>query len=291
MAKSFILVFLAVAFFAGAIWGLPGFLLVIALQITIALGALFFLQARVTVGELETLVILRDGGLRFSRFLPAGQHWLNPLTERVGPVIPTSGQMHRGRCQKAQTCGGLPVSVDWVVLYRLNPVRIDRRRAAGLARLLPEKSGKIVEQNANHLLHHEINRITIEELLESGIHEKLERALRLQLRARLESAGFEISRVMIEAIHKPAPVVAALEAVHEQELRTAQETASLTRLQAVISRFSDEDMDRLLALERIHALGRNGAIWVEGADRTSAHDLAAALFERKRTRETIIVDP
>ena len=131
-----------------------------------------------------------------------------------------------------------------------------------MARALPHKAAAIARQHVDNIIHHVIGEYTIDQLCEPGIQQKLERRIRQLAKSRLEKLGFDVTRIMIEAMHMPKHVMKALEAAHERELQAEQEARALERLHRVVSRFSEEEMQRLMELERIHTLGRNGVTMV-----------------------------
>lgn len=269
---------------AGVFWGPLLFAIAVVLTL-IFVGFIFLRQyAQVSVSEMDVAVVMTDGGRRFSRFLPAGTHFINPLSEFVADTISTTGQSVRGKTERIQTAGGLPVAVNWAVKFSIHPSRIKQSKAAKLARTISTKAGKMVNDHVHHILHHVLEQYTIEALCQPGIHEKIERAVRQQLLARLTESGFKFSRIMVETIDKPAQVISALEAAHERQIQAELEAKTLSRLQQVISQFSDEDMRRLVELERIHAMGRNGVAMMYPA----ASDLYSS---PSQPRHRVILDP
>ena len=132
--------------------------------------------------------------------------------------------------------------------YRMNP----------MARALPTKSAAMAKQHLNNCLHHVIGDYTIEQLCQPGIHRKLEREVRQLARTRLEPMGYNVIRVMVEAVHMPKHVMQALEEAHGREMQAENEARALERLQRVVSQFSKDDMERLMELERIHMMGKHG---------------------------------
>jgi regulator of protease activity HflC (stomatin/prohibitin superfamily) len=161
-------------------------------------------------------------------------------------------------CHQVQTSNGLTVDIEWSLAYNIDPFQIKPESQAKLARTLPRKSGKVAAKHVNNVIRHIIGQNRIEDLHVPGVQNRLEREIRQQVTARLSKLGFKISRVMIGAIIVPPQVQAALESAHEQRLQTEQEALALERLHQVISRFSEADMQRLMELERIQKMGRNG---------------------------------
>jgi len=215
-------------------------------------------QPAVFVPEMHTGVVYRHGGREYARFLTPGDHFIKPFVEKIGDLIPVDPGSVNGRCDNIQTIGGLPLSIEWTISYNLNPFRIAPENRPKLARNLPNKSGKIVQKHANNILRHIISEYSIEALTQPGIQRKLERQVRQQVAERLSGAGFEISRVMVGAIEMPPQVTNALADALKRQLQADNEARALSRLQSVVSQFSENDMQRLIELERIHMLGQNG---------------------------------
>ncbi len=212
----------------------------------------FFL---LSVPELTAVVVQHQAEQRFARFLPSGQHWLRPF-EQPTANISLSSQTATGKAVGIQTSGGLPLTIAWSVSYKLEPLRVQADKQVKAARTLPQKSAITVEMHMGNVLQHIVGEMALEAMCRPGSHRQLERQVRQQLAARLDSLGFNFSRVMIGPVEMPAQVQVALAAAHERRLQTELEASALTRLHEAIHQFSDKDMARLLELERIHALGQ-----------------------------------
>ncbi|MEZ4591903.1 MAG: SPFH domain-containing protein [Chloroflexota bacterium] len=214
------------------------------------------------VPEMEVGVVFNKQQQTFARFVPSGRHPFNPLTEQFSHTIPTASGSANGRCQAAQTSGGIALDVEWSVNFDLDPFQIKASARPKLARNLPKKANSIVTKHLNNCLRHVVGEMSIDQVCEPGATRRLERAVRQQLSSRLSEAGFSISRVMIGEIEMPRHVKATLEAAQERTVQTENEARSLARLQQVVSQFSEADMQRLMELERIHTLGQNGVTLV-----------------------------
>ncbi|HSH03526.1 MAG TPA: SPFH domain-containing protein [Anaerolineae bacterium] len=223
-----------------------------------AFASYTFHKGQIQVPELEVAVIYNKQNQAFHTFLPAGNHWLFPFKYQQVATIPTTSGSTDDRCTGLQTIGGLPLTISWSTSYQINPFKIPATKQAKAARTLPSKTNLAIQKHLNNCLQHIIGEYTIEQLCEPGIHKRLEREARLLLGERLASLGIQINRVMIGAIEMPPKVQATLAATHERHMQIVNEAQALARLQAVISQFSDDDMQRLMELERIHMLGQNG---------------------------------
>ncbi|MCB8982027.1 MAG: SPFH domain-containing protein [Ardenticatenaceae bacterium] len=216
----------------------------------------------VHIPEMEVGVVFNKRRQAFVRFMPGGRHPINPLTEEMTHTIPTGSGSANGRCLAAQTNGGISLDVEWSVNFDIDPFQIKPSARPKLARNLPKKANSIVTKHLDNCLRHVIGDMTIDQICEPGATQRLERAVRQQLAARLSEAGFSFSRVMVGAIDMPRHVKAALEAVQERAVQTENEARFLARLHEVVSQFSEADMQRLMELERIHTLGQNGVTLV-----------------------------
>ena len=249
---------LTLAVIAGGAWGWVG--LVLVLGTAVAGTAAWYIQktGKVIIPELTMGTVYERKSERFLRFLPPGTHWINPATETLGERISTAGQTTSAHTKGIQAIGGLTLGVEWTLAYGLEPEKLTAEMRPKMARALPQKSAALAKQHLNNCLHHVIGEYTIEQLCQPGIHRQLEREVRQLARTRLEAMGFNIMRVMIEAVHMPAHVMQALETAHERDMQAENEARALERLQRVVSQFSKDDMERLMELERIHMLGKHG---------------------------------
>lgn len=225
---------------------------------TAVLGALlaagFWARQRlwVTIPTLHVGVVTQPKTGAFVRFLPAGVQRLRPFGEMVSGLIPQHPGTATAVCTDALTRDGIGVTVHWSLSYTLNPFQIKPGAQPKLSQTLQTSADGVARRHTNHLLRHLVGEMTVEALV-GGASPQLERRLRQQLTARLHELGFNISRVMVERIDLPPQVQATL-----------AEAQALDRLQQVIGRFSDADMQRLLELARIQKLGENGVALLLG---------------------------
>lgn len=243
---------------AGSLWSLMGTVIIITAVVAIAGVIMLKREGEVIVPELSVGVVHRKKGNHFVRFLEPGNHWINPINEYVSAFINTSGQTASAQTKGVQAIGGLPLEIEWTVAYSLKPQKLATAARPKMARALPEKAAAIARQQINNCWHHLIGDYTIEQLTEPGAHRRLERQMRQLAKIRLEPLGFEITRIMIDAIHMPKQVMQALEEAHEREMQAEKEARALEKLQKVVSQFSENDMARLMELERLHVMGKQG---------------------------------
>ena len=257
MFKTFLPIMLITSS-VGLVWG--GAVALATAVTVIALFAVWGVRrwVYINVPELETAVVYRTDSESFARFLSPGRHWIIPWVEKLGASIATAAGSAKGQCIHAETTGGIPLTIEWSLSYKLNPFRIPAGNRPKLARSLPRKAGTIACNHVNNCIRHVVSEYSVETLSQPGMIKRLEREVRQLTAARLAELGFEISRVMLGAVEMPPQVRAALTEAYEQQVRTEHEAQSLARLHQVVGQFSDDDMARLLELERIYKMGENG---------------------------------
>ncbi|MFT5193149.1 MAG: regulator of protease activity HflC (stomatin/prohibitin superfamily) [Cellvibrionaceae bacterium] len=265
---------------AGLNFGLLAFLVPIILTAAAAGAIAYARAARFTLGELESALVVNRGTGNFVRFLTPGNHWIDPLTETIKTKIQLASQTVKYTSEGVQTCGGIPVKISFRVGYSIEPGKIAGKNLAKMARALPTKMDGMVQKQATTSLQHVVGELTPQELTAHGSIKKIERQIKQMCRAKLEDKGVVINDVMVENIQLPKHVRESLEAAHERELFAEQEARILERLHQVIGSFSDHEMDRLIELERIQTLGRNGVTMMYPADSMS-RPMASNLFSRQ----------
>lgn len=236
--------------------------------------------ARLTLGELESALVVNRGTGNFVRFLAPGNHWIDPLTETVKANIPLASQSVTHVSEGIQTCGGIPVKISFRAGYAIEPNKIARKNLAKMARALCGKLDGMVQKRVTASLQHIVGDITPQKLTAQGAIKRLERQVKQICKAKLEDKGVKINEITIESIQLPKHVRESLEAAHERELFAEQEARILERLHQVIGNFSDQEMDRLIELERIQTLGRNGVTMMYPADGGS-RTVSSNLFSRQ----------
>ncbi len=247
---------------AGILWGVIGMGITAVLTTSLFLIWYLYQWSYVRVPEMEIAVVYHAERRAFSRFLPTGRHRLTPFLEEVVDTISTAPTPAKGFSKGLQTIGGIALNIEWSITYTLNPFKTDPAGWPKLARSLPTKAGIIAQNFMNNSLQHIIGEYTIEHLTQPGTHKRLERQVKQLVSQRLASLGFELGSVMIGAIEMPPHVKKALEAAHQHHLQLETEAKGLARMQQVISQFSEDDMQRLMELERIYKMGKNGVALV-----------------------------
>lgn len=242
---------------AGILWGSVGMWVTAVLILLVLLAYFYQTQGIVNIPDMTVGVVYHRETKAFSRFLPMGKHRINPMSEVVSEMISTASASAKGRCHNAQTIGGISLTVDWSLGYTVDPFTA-KSSPAKLARVLPTKAEITARKHTNNCIHHIIGEYTVEQLCQPGAHKRLEREIRQLVSGRLTPLGFDVSRVMVGAVEMPPHVKDALETAQKQQLHIENEAKALERLHKVISQFSEDDMQRLMELERINKMGQNG---------------------------------
>lgn len=215
------------------------------------------LQIWVRVPEMEVWAKYNRETKAFVGYLPPGRHWVW-LWERIGGKISTQMKMVGGKCLNTQTEGGITANVDWSATYRIEPSQIAPNLWSAMARTLPEHSEKMVRSHGNNCIARVISELPVSDLTNNGNRSRLEREIRDRLVKRLRPFGIQVFRVMVTGVELPQKVEATYQAAHERIVHAYSEAEALERLQQAISQFSDSDMERLVVLKQVHALGQNG---------------------------------
>ncbi len=214
------------------------------------------------LGELEAALVVNKQTGNFARFLAPGRHWVDPFTEVVAKKLPLNSQSVKATSDGIQTSGGIPIKVSWQASYAIRPEKINQSHLANMSRALKGSLDGMVQKRISAALQHVAGNLTPHELTAQGSVKRLERQVKQICKAKLDDKGVKINEILITNVQLPRHVRETLESAHERELLADQEARILERLHKVISTFSSEEMDRLLELERIQLLGRNGVTMV-----------------------------
>jgi len=211
----------------------------------------------VRVPALSTGLVYNVETKAFSRFLLPGRHWLRPL-EHVQKVVSIAPGFVNGECGRAQTDGGVAVAVKWSLAYCLNPTAVDEELRPNVAHMLLKSIEPLLHNHVNNCVTHLFDQHTVTTVCDHGARQRLERELRDLVAERLSPFGVQTYRVMLKSIVLPTEVMAAVEAAHKQEVLAHSEARALERLHQAVSKFSDNDMERLLQLRQLQELGQHG---------------------------------
>ena len=236
-------------------WLVFGLLVVAALMVVGPWLVAKYLWVRVPA--LSTGLVYNVETKAFSRFLLPGRHWLRPL-EHVQKVASIAPSFVNGECGRAQTDGGVAVAVKWSLAYCLNPTAVDEELRPNVAHMLLKSIEPLLHNHVNNCVTHLFDQHTVTTVCDHGARQRLERELRDLVAERLAPFGVQTYRVMLKSIVLPTEVMAAVEAAHKQEVLAHSEARALERLHQAVSKFSDNDMERLLQLRQLQELGQHG---------------------------------
>ena len=211
----------------------------------------------VRVPELEVWTKYNRETKAFVGYLPPARHWIWPW-ERIGGKISTQVKAVGGKCLNTQTAGGITSNVNWSATYKIEPSQIAPNLRSTMARTLPQNSERMVRSHGNNCTARVISELPVSDLTNNGNRSRLERKIREQMVERLHPFGIQVLRVMVTGVELPQKVEATYQAAHERIIHAYSEAEALERLHQAISKFSDSDMERLVVLKQVHALGQNG---------------------------------
>lgn len=212
----------------------------------------------VRVGEMETAVTFDVNRRAFRRFLPPGLHLLLFPVEQVVGIFSTGATTLKGRCSRAQTSEGVTATVDWTLVYRLEPANIQVDMRPAVARALLSGPGAMLRDLGNNCVNLLTNERTVGNSFQNGRRASFERALRGDLQDRLAPFGLLVIRFLVTGVELPPQVQASLEEAHERAVYADSEAHSLERLHEAVRKFTDTDMERLLRLRQLREMGQNG---------------------------------
>ncbi len=193
----------------------------------------------VFIPEKQVAVVYGPGG--FSRFLPPGNHFLNPFSEQIETFISTTSSIVKGLCVGARASGGIPISIEWKLVYRINPFIIGPSMRSDLARSLPNQAPDIAQTHTDNCIRQHIEKFTVNALCKANAQYCLERQLERVVVERLRPFGFEVYRIMLGTITMSPKVVAALEAAYERQIQAE----GLRLIKCLVEQFSDDELNKL----------------------------------------------
>lgn len=147
----------------------------------------------------------RDGF--FKRLLPTGRHVLYPF-ERLDFTFETKTHLTMGQGLAIATGDGLLVNINWSGLYALQPDLITENVSQRL-RNLPNAQ-KPIGRNVDILLRKLVGEVTVRDLFNPVVRDRLERRMTQLLTDRLRPLGIAYNGLDLQAIELPVEVVEAL---------------------------------------------------------------------------------
>ncbi|WP_448593084.1 SPFH domain-containing protein, partial [Thermoflexus hugenholtzii] len=185
------------------------------------------------------VAVTRDPRLHTVRRLIVGPRralrW--PFLEALWGRLDTTPRALSGRAIGVRSAEGIPIEVEWTVVFRLDPLAIPpENRPAALRILLQDPEGPI-RLHLEDVLRTRMGQEPLERLCAGDRRETLAERIRAGLVRRLYHQGIEVRRVMLGAIHPP---------MESQQARILQE---------ILRQLTPEDAQRMAELARVHILG------------------------------------
>lgn len=178
-----------------------GWVMAILLAIVL-LGWLIYRKGHIVVTEAQVAVVYNMDTHGFSRFLPPGRHMLIPGVERIRATISTEPRDTQSSCQ-GRTQDGIPVTLNWLLTYRLEPLNIDPDQRAEVVRSIINKAESMAILHTNDCIRELLEHYRLEDLWKIGIQNRVKRQLVRLVADRLNPYGVVIERIVIKNTRIP----------------------------------------------------------------------------------------
>jgi len=187
---------------------------------------------RVRPGEVAVMVDPDSG--TFMSFQPAGHYLKLPALQTVKGTIPTGVQSLNGDCQ-VDTRDGYPLSLYWIMHYRLDPGSIEPTLQPAMADILLSHPTRIAALQTNHCLEKIIGQHSLETLRQKGVHAKINPHSTRSAIDCLVAYGIKVVTLRIDAVYWPEThkqITRALVIPGLSEQDPSQQTGPLTAAQS-----------------------------------------------------------
>ncbi|WP_448595755.1 SPFH domain-containing protein [Thermoflexus hugenholtzii] len=205
-----------------------------------ALILMAFLLRRLVLYVPESRVaVMRDPRLHTVRRLIPGPRVAlrRPSLEVLWGWLDTAPRLLSGRTGGVRSADGIPLEVEWKVIFHLDPLSIPpENRPVALRTLLQGPEG-LIRLHLEDVLRTRMGKEPLDRLCAGDRREALAERIRAGLIRRLYDQGIEVRRVMLGAIYLP---------VESQQARIVQE---------VLRQLTSEDAQRMAELARVRILG------------------------------------
>ena len=179
-----------------------GWVMVIVLAF-ILLGWLIYKKAHIVVAETQVAVVYNTDTHGFSRFLSPGRHVLIPGLEYIRATISTEPRDTKGSCQ-ARTQDEFPVTLNWLLTYRLELLNIDPGQCVDAVCTLINKAESRAILHTKDCIRELLGHYQLEDLWEIGIQNRIKRQLTRLVEDQLNPYGVAIERIIIDPPQIPA---------------------------------------------------------------------------------------
>jgi regulator of protease activity HflC (stomatin/prohibitin superfamily) len=173
----------------------------------LVIAAYAYRRARTCVVHEDSMAVTVDRDGFFKRLLPTGRHVLYPF-ERLDFTFETKTHLTIGQGLAIATGDGLLVNINWSGLYALQPDLITENVSQRL-RNLPNAQ-KPIGRNVDILLRKLVGEVTVRDLFNPVVRDRLERRMTQLLTDRLRPLGIAYNGLDLQAIELPVEVVEAL---------------------------------------------------------------------------------
>jgi len=217
---------------------MSGWIIAGLIGIAIALAGFALSRAILRVPALRVAVI-RDPHLHTVRRLIHGPRtaFLLPGPEEVWGWMDTAPRALRGQITGVDSADGLPLDVEWRVIFRLDPEAIPPANRPAALRALLYHPEELLRLHLEDLLRARFGEETAAALTAGRQREILAERVRAGLARRLQDQGIEVGRVMLGAIRLP------------------EESRKSRILREALGQLTREDLQRLA---HVHILGLKG---------------------------------
>jgi|GEM_PF-1328842 len=217
-----------------------GFPVLMGIGAGVALILMTFLLRRAILYVPDSRVaVTRDPRLHTVRRLIVGPRRAlrRPFLETLWGWLDTAPRALSGRTGGVRSADGIPLEVEWKLIFRLDPLAIPPgNQRVALQTLLQDPEG-LIRLHMEDVLRARMGKEPLERLCAGDRREALAERIRAGLVRRLYNQGIEVQRVMLGAIYPP---------VESQQARILQE---------MLRQLTPEDAQRMAELARVHILG------------------------------------
>jgi regulator of protease activity HflC (stomatin/prohibitin superfamily) len=226
-------------------------------------------KAAVVFNRLKFYTGLRGPGLGF----------IFPFWEHVEFYLDLRPKIAQMTIRDIHTCDQVPVAISLSLFYRLNPWEMRPALRPHLIDLLELSAVPILQRQVEHLLRRLVGLQGIATLLQPDVRAYLEDCLANELPRHVGWLGVDISgRVMLGNIALPETVQAEINLAHQTQIHVRARAYTLNELREVLNAQPDRAWEKVIEVEAVDALGRNGApvlfpystVWRAGAFRSRA---------------------
>ncbi|MFN3929286.1 MAG: SPFH domain-containing protein [Thermoflexus sp.] len=234
----------------------------------VALSALLLRSLWVAVPELRAAVLWNRWHQGLGRVLVGpGIYAILPGVERIWGWLDLQPRVLSGVTREIVSADGMPLEIDWQVIYRIDPFRILPENRSVILHALTKDAGSMVRIWMEESLRARVGSQVVGDLITGGL-QRLAGRVHADLSRRMATRGIEISAVMLRAIRPPLDYQRAL-----------IQARAFDVLREALRQFTDQDLQRVMDLERVRILGAEEGLLIlplPGATDTMSSEQRAA---------------